>query len=52
MSITTVKEIVSWINNFRDDPIYITFHVGEPLLAGYKFYQKALPLLKEGLFQI
>ncbi|HID27912.1 MAG TPA: TIGR04083 family peptide-modifying radical SAM enzyme [Methanosarcinales archaeon] len=49
MSIETIKEVVKWLKNFRDDPVTFTFHGGEPLLAGADFYRKALPLLAEGL---
>lgn len=45
MSIETVKDIVEWLNVFRNDPVTFTFHGGEPLLAGADFYRKALPLL-------
>ncbi len=49
MTIETIEEVVKWLKNFRDDSITITFHGGEPLLAGYDFYQKALPLLNNEL---
>ena len=49
MSIDTVKEVVEWLRGFRDEPVTITFHGGEPLLAGPGFYREALPLLSEGL---
>ena len=49
MSIETVEEVVKWLKDFRDDTITFTFHGGEPLLAGFDFYQKALPLIKKGL---
>jgi len=49
MSIETIKEVVEWLRDFRDDPVTFTFHGGEPLLAGADFYRKALPLLAEGL---
>ncbi|UUX92801.1 TIGR04083 family peptide-modifying radical SAM enzyme [Methanoplanus endosymbiosus] len=50
MPIETVKEIVEWLKDFRkDDRVTITFHGGEPLLAGEEFYRQALPLLSEGL---
>jgi len=49
MSIETIKEVVTWLSDFRDDPVTFTFHGGEPLLAGADFYRKALPLLTEGL---
>ncbi|MCX9015361.1 MAG: TIGR04083 family peptide-modifying radical SAM enzyme [Candidatus Methanoperedens sp.] len=48
MSIETIKEVVEWLKNFRDEPVTFTFHGGEPLLAGADFYREALPLLAEG----
>ncbi|MDT8357578.1 MAG: TIGR04083 family peptide-modifying radical SAM enzyme [Methanomicrobiaceae archaeon] len=49
MSIDTVREVVEWLKDFREDPVTFTFHGGEPLLAGADFYQEALPLLAGGL---
>lgn len=49
MSIETIKEVVEWLKVFRQDSVTFTFHGGEPLLAGEKFYREALPLLAEGL---
>lgn len=49
MGIQTIKDTVSWLSNFRSDPVTITFHGGEPLLAGPAFYHEALPILAEGL---
>lgn len=49
MGVDVVEEVVQWLQNFRDEPVHITFHGGEPLLAGYDFYKQALPLIKEGL---
>jgi uncharacterized protein len=49
MSIDTIREVVEWLKDFRDDPVTFTFHGGEPLLAGADFYREALPLLSEGL---
>ena len=48
MSLETIKEIVAWLKEFRDDPVTFTFHGGEPLLAGADFYRQALPMLAEG----
>ena len=47
MDIEIVKEISQWLNGFKDDYVHFTFHGGEPLIPGYDFYSKALPLLKE-----
>lgn len=49
MHLDTIKAIISWISGFRDDQVTITFHGGEPLLAGAGFFNQALPLLAEGL---
>ena len=52
MSIDTVKEVVAWLKNFRNDRVTFTFHGGEPLLAGAEFYRQALPLLAEELKEL
>ena len=49
MTLDTVRDIVAWLKDFRTDRVTITFHGGEPLLAGAGFYREALPLLAEGL---
>lgn len=49
MDIEIIELVVDWLKSYRDEPVHITFHGGEPLLAGYDFYKKALPILKEGL---
>ena len=49
MSIETIKEVVEWLENFREEPVTFTFHGGEPLLAGFDFYGEALPLLSKRL---
>ncbi len=49
MSIGTVKEVVEWLKEFRDEQVTFTFHGGEPLLAGADFYREALPMLADGL---
>lgn len=49
MDIEVIEEVVKWLKNFRREPVTFTFHGGEPLLAGYDFYRKALPMLTEGL---
>jgi uncharacterized protein len=49
MTIDTVREVVAWLKDFRNDRLTITFHGGEPLLAGIEFYRAALPLLSRGL---
>ncbi len=49
MDIEIVEETVEWLKNFRKEPVTFTFHGGEPLLAGYEFYKKALELLSKNL---
>jgi uncharacterized protein len=49
MSIETVREIATWLKDYRSDQVTITFHGGEPLLAGPEFYRQALPILSEEL---
>ena len=46
MDINIIEQIVKWLENFRDDYVHFTFHGGEPLIPGYDFYSKALPLLE------
>ncbi len=52
MSIDTVRDVVEWLKDFRQDPVTFTFHGGEPLLAGADFYREALPLLSQELKHI
>lgn len=49
MDIETVREIVAWLRDFRSGRVTLTFHGGEPLLAGADFYRQALPLLSHEL---
>lgn len=42
MTKDTVDDIINWLKNFKDEPTTFTFHGGEPLLAGYEFYEYAL----------
>jgi uncharacterized protein len=49
MTIETIEEVVKWLKDFRKEPVTLTFHGGEPLLAGADFYRRALPLLVNGL---
>lgn len=46
MDISIIEDTVNWLADFRNEPVHFTFHGGEPLIAGYDFYEKALPLLK------
>jgi uncharacterized protein len=50
MSRETVEAVVRWQDNlFEKDGMEITFHGGEPLVAGAEFYRMALSLLSRGL---
>lgn len=49
MSLGTVREVVTWLKEFRNDRVTFTFHGGEPLLAGPEFYRHALPMLSHEL---
>lgn len=49
MDIQIIEEVVKWLKKFREEPVTFTFHGGEPLLAGYDFFSKALPLLAKSL---
>lgn len=50
MKEATLRAIVTWLDSLADTTeIDITFHGGEPLLAGEEFYATALPLLTKGL---
>lgn len=49
MKLEIIEEMVEWLKDFRDEPVTFTFHGGEPLLAGYEYYQKTLPLLAQEL---
>jgi len=51
MDVRIVQETAAWLSGFRSDPVTITFHGGEPLLAGPSFYREALPILSEKLAQ-
>jgi len=52
MSIDTVRQMVAWLKDFREDRVTFTFHGGEPLLAGPEFYRQALPLLSHELHHL
>lgn len=49
MDIQTIRDVVEWLKDLRDNQVTFTFHGGEPLLAGADFYREALPILSEGL---
>lgn len=47
MGLETVLEVVRWQRALDpDEPIEITFHGGEPLLAGVSYFRSALPALR------
>jgi uncharacterized protein len=49
MDLETVRAATEWIAGLNDNPVTVTFHGGEPLLAGAAFYEAALPMIGEGL---
>jgi len=49
MSMETLNGVVEWLEDFKNERITITFHGGEPLLAGEDFYRQALPLISSRL---
>ncbi|MDO5852003.1 MAG: TIGR04083 family peptide-modifying radical SAM enzyme [Methanobacteriaceae archaeon] len=49
MSKDTMDNIVNWMKNFGTDPVTFTFHGGEPLLAGYDYFEYALKKISEEL---
>jgi uncharacterized protein len=48
MSKGIVQAVARW-QRASDDKLEITFHGGEPLMAGIDFYRNALPLLRDSL---
>jgi uncharacterized protein len=49
MSLETVQAVVDWQQSFEGKQLDVTFHGGEPLMAGYDFYRRTLPILAAGL---
>lgn len=49
MTKDTVDDIINWLKNFKSEPTTFTFHGGEPLLAGYEFYEYALGAIADEL---
>ncbi|MGD9936267.1 MAG: TIGR04083 family peptide-modifying radical SAM enzyme [Methanoregulaceae archaeon] len=49
MGLETVRAAVDWLAGLNDNPVTVTFHGGEPLVAGPEFYEAALPMIAEGL---
>jgi uncharacterized protein len=52
MSIETIRDVVAWLKDFREERVTFTFHGGEPLLAGPEFYRQALSLLSQELHHL
>lgn len=54
MTVDTVKKTAEWIQslNLEGYQATVTFHGGEPLLAGADFYRQSLPILAEGLIDL
>lgn len=42
MTKQTVDQIIEWLSDFKEEPTTFTFHGGEPLLAGYNYYEYTL----------
>jgi len=49
MTMDTVYDIVEWLRNINEEHVTVTFHGGEPLLAGADFYRKTLLLISKEL---
>ena len=47
MDLEIIDQICEWLADFRDDKVHFTFHGGEPLLAGYDFYEYSLEKLSQ-----
>jgi len=52
MNLETVNDVALWLKDFQKDQVTVTFHGGEPLLAGADFYRKALPLISDELTEL
>lgn len=49
MTLATARDIVEWLKPLERERVTFTFHGGEPLLAGAKFYKTVLPMIADGL---
>lgn len=49
MSKETMDDIIEWLSDFKVEPVTFTFHGGEPLLAGYDFYEYSLDKISRQL---
>ena len=47
MDTSIIDNIITWLQDFREDKVHFTFHGGEPLLAGQYFYEYALEKLSK-----
>ncbi len=49
MTLETARDIVEWLKPLKEDHVTITFHGGEPLLAGADYYRAVLPMVSKEL---
>ncbi len=49
MELETVRAAADWLAEMNDNPVTVTFHGGEPLVAGSEFFEAALPMIEERL---
>lgn len=49
MSGEIMDDVIEWLKDFRKEPVTFTFHGGEPLLAGYDFFEYALDKISSDL---
>ena len=49
MTLDTVRDIVEWLKPINEEHVTVTFHGGEPLLAGAPFYREVLPMISKEL---
>ncbi len=52
MEVEIIEETIRWLKDFKKEPVTFTFHGGEPLLAGFEYFQKALELLSTELKEL
>ena len=49
MSKETVDNLIDWLKDFKNEATTFTFHGGEPLLAGYDYYEYTLDRIANDL---
>ena len=49
MTLETARDIVEWLKPINKEHVTVTFHGGEPLLAGAAFYRAVLPMISKEL---